>query len=108
MGRRIDEFAALDKSRRLGEPRRVPKRADFAPSLVSRSRAAIEAFKRGRLKEQSSHCGLPLQYKQAYCRPARHNGARAIPRPGQKNWQKTQRTRACREGVPSKKDYFAG
>ena len=51
----IDEFAAGNEGRRLGQPGRVPERADLAPRLVARTRPAIEPVERRRVQEQGFH-----------------------------------------------------
>ncbi len=53
--RRVDELAARDQCRRLGEPGRIPEGSDLAPRLVARSRAAVEAIERWRLQEKGTH-----------------------------------------------------
>ena len=52
---RVDELAARDQRRRLGEPGRIPEGSDLAPRLVARTRAAVEAIERGRLQEKGTH-----------------------------------------------------
>ena len=53
--RRVDQLRAFDQSGRLGEPGRVPERADFAARLIARAGAAVEAVERGGLKKQCPH-----------------------------------------------------
>ena len=40
---RIDELAARDQRRGLGEPGRIPEGFDLAPRLIARAGAAVEA-----------------------------------------------------------------
>ena len=49
--RRVDKLAAFDQGGRLGEPGRIPERADFAARLIARAGAAVEAVERGGLKK---------------------------------------------------------
>ena len=52
VGRRVDQAATGHERGGLGEPGRVPERADLSTRLVPGSCAAIEAFERGRMEEQ--------------------------------------------------------
>ncbi len=52
---RIDQLATLDQRRRLGEPSRIPERADFATTLEARTRTSVEAVERRRLQEKRAH-----------------------------------------------------
>jgi len=76
---RVDKAAALDQRRRLRKPGRKPERADFAPRLITRARAAVETFERRRLQEQSFHHAVrPLipvipgfLHRRSFCRRRR-------------------------------------
>src|ERR1700739_3655481 len=52
---RVDQLAAWNEGSRLGQPGRIPERADLAPCLVTRAGAAIEAVERRRVEEQGLH-----------------------------------------------------
>ncbi len=54
---RVDELAAGDDGRHLGEPRRIPVRAYLAPRLVARAGSAVEPVEGGSLQAQCSHHG---------------------------------------------------
>ena len=56
--RRVDEPAAVDQCRGLGEPGRVPERANLATCLVAGTGATVESLERRRLEEQRAHHGL--------------------------------------------------
>ncbi len=43
------------KRRRLGEPGRIPERADLAPRLIARAGAAVEAVEGRRMQKQGLH-----------------------------------------------------
>ena len=53
--RRVDQLAVGEEGRRLGEPSRVPERADLALGLIARTGAAVEAVEGRRVQEQGLH-----------------------------------------------------
>src|SRR6266852_7025804 len=54
----VDQARTRHERGWLREPRRVPERANLSPGLIPRARAAIEAFVRGRMQEQSPEVGM--------------------------------------------------
>jgi hypothetical protein len=65
MGRRIEESTVLHHGSRLGEPSRIPERADFPFRLVPGTSPAIEAIEGRSLEEQCSHHDADvLKYKE--------------------------------------------
>src|SRR5437899_6464310 len=62
--RRVDETAAGDERRRLGEPRGVPERPDLAAGLIPGAGAAVEALKRRRMQKEGAQVvgHSPLSY----------------------------------------------
>src|SRR5260370_34775193 len=57
--RRVDQLAARDERRRLGEPRRIPEGTDLPPRLIARPGAAVEAVEGWWLQEQRLHHARP-------------------------------------------------
>jgi len=55
---RIDQLAVRHHRGDLGEPGRIPERADFAAGLVARTSAAIETIEGRSLQEQRAHTTL--------------------------------------------------
>src|SRR6266852_2861475 len=53
--RGVDQLAAGDQRRRLGEPGRVPERADLPLCLIARPRPAVEPVERWRVEKQGLH-----------------------------------------------------
>ena len=53
--RRVDEPAFGHQGRRLGEPSRIPERADLAARLIARAGAAIKAVEGRRMQKQGLH-----------------------------------------------------
>ena len=51
-GRRVDQARAGDERGRLGQPRRIPERADLPARLVPRAGAAIEPLERRWMQEE--------------------------------------------------------
>src|SRR5690348_3844832 len=58
MGRSVDQLAVLHQGRGLGEPGRVPERADLPLRLIARAGAAVEAVEGGSLQEEGTHHGI--------------------------------------------------
>src|SRR5258708_19440269 len=58
VGRRIEHPAVRHQRSGLGEPGRIPERADFALRLVARTCTTVEAIERWGLQEQRFHVGL--------------------------------------------------
>ena len=55
MRRAIHQFRVRHQRGWLGQPGRIPKAGDFAPRLVARTGAAIEAVEGGRTEEERFH-----------------------------------------------------
>ena len=53
--RSVDQLAVGQEGRRLGEPGRVPERADLAFGLIARTGAAVEAVEGRRVQEEGLH-----------------------------------------------------
>ena len=53
--RAVHQLRVRHQRRRLRQPSRIPEAGDFAPRLVTRARAAIEAVKAGGREEESLH-----------------------------------------------------
>ena len=63
--RGIQQPAAFEHARRIGEPHRIPVRFDFACGRPTRARPAVVAFEAGRVQQQgfhhSRHVAIPME-----------------------------------------------
>ena len=86
VGRRVDQAAAGHERGGLGEPGRVPERADLSPRLVPGARAAVEALERRGMEEQRPERHRPLRHAGTALGPPRPDARQSsgLPRPGER------------------------
>ena len=86
VGRRVHQAATGHERGGLGEPGRVPERADLPTCLIAGARAAVEALERRRMEEQRPERHPSLRWARTRAAPPRWKpGARPERRPGERS-----------------------
>ena len=74
--RRVDQLRALDQSRRLREPGRIPEGAHLPFHLIAGAGTTVEAVEGGGMQKQRSHHASPRQENREFSRGSNDGRAR--------------------------------
>ncbi len=94
--RGVDELGLLHQGGRLGQPGRVPERADLPFGLVARAGAAVETVEGRRLEKQGPEHWLGPRRERRFARKKHETGLHANIPHGRRGTPYRLRTTVCR------------